>query len=132
MDFQQKKTEFSSSPVVNIEDLRRMAHRRLPRVVFDYLDGGAEGELTLRENSRAFEEIYFRPRAAVAFSDTQLGVRVLGHQLAFPAILAPVGYTRHSFTLPDVNNYQSSTNTGIPVFGKPSLTFVALPSLTYN
>ena len=94
MDFQQKKTEFSSSPVVNIEDLRRMAHRRLPRVVFDYLDGGAEGELTLRENSRAFEEIYFRPRAAVAFSDTQLGVRVLGHQLAFPAILAPVGYSR--------------------------------------
>ncbi len=48
-------TTVSSSQVVNIEDLRRLAKRRLPRVVFDYLDGGAEAEVTLRENCRAFE-----------------------------------------------------------------------------
>jgi len=89
-----ERTESSPSRVVNIEDLRRLARRRLPRVVFDYLDGGAESELTLRENSRAFEDINFRPRAAVAFPEAHLGVRVLGHQLAFPAILAPVGYSR--------------------------------------
>ena len=80
--------------VVNIEDLRRLARRRLPRVVFDYLDGGAESEITLRENTRAFEDIYLRPRSAVALADCDLRVSVLGHQLGFPAILAPVGYSR--------------------------------------
>lgn len=84
----------SSSRVVNIEDLRRLARRRLPRAVFDYLDGGAESEITLRENTRAFEDIRFRPRSAVAFPECDLRVRVLGHDLALPAILAPVGYSR--------------------------------------
>ena len=51
--------------VVNIADLREAAKRRLPDVVFGYLDGGAEGEITLRENVRAFEAIAFRPRQCV-------------------------------------------------------------------
>jgi len=46
---------------VDIEDLRRLAERRMPRIVFDYLDGGAEAEVTLKENSRAFETITFSP-----------------------------------------------------------------------
>jgi len=80
--------------VVNIEDLRKLARRRLPRAVFDYLDGGAEDEWTLRENPRAFDDILFRPRSAVAFDKCDLHVRVVGHDLAFPALLAPVGYSR--------------------------------------
>jgi isopentenyl diphosphate isomerase/L-lactate dehydrogenase-like FMN-dependent dehydrogenase len=80
--------------VANIEDLRRLAKRRLPRVVFDYLDGGAEEELTLRENCRAFEDVTFRPRQAVAIPHYDLSVRVLGAELSFPALLAPVGYSR--------------------------------------
>ncbi|MGA2814596.1 MAG: alpha-hydroxy acid oxidase [Candidatus Acidiferrum sp.] len=80
--------------VINIEDLRRLAQRRLPKVIFDYLDGGAEGELTLRENCRVFADVTFRPRQAVAVGKCSLGVRVLGQDIAFPAILAPVGYSR--------------------------------------
>jgi len=80
--------------VVNIADLRRLAQRRLPKVVFDYLDGGAEGEVTLRENSRVFEDVTFRPRQAVAIEKCDLSTRVLGHETAFPAMLAPVGYSR--------------------------------------
>jgi isopentenyl diphosphate isomerase/L-lactate dehydrogenase-like FMN-dependent dehydrogenase len=80
--------------VVNIEDLRRLAQRRLPRSVFDYLDGGAEDETTLRENPRAFNDILFRPRNAVAFTECDLRASVVGDDLAFPAILAPVGYSR--------------------------------------
>jgi len=80
--------------VVNIEDLRRLAQRRLPRSVFDYLDGGAEDESTLRENPRAFNDILFRPRNAVAFTECNLRASVVGDDLAFPAILAPVGYSR--------------------------------------
>src|SRR5439155_24922811 len=59
------KHKLSASRVVNIADLRRLAERRVPKVVFDYLDGGAGGEITLRENCQAFEEVTFRPRHAV-------------------------------------------------------------------
>jgi isopentenyl diphosphate isomerase/L-lactate dehydrogenase-like FMN-dependent dehydrogenase len=84
----------ASPRVINIDDLRRMARRRLPKVIFDYVDGGAEGEVTLRENCRVFDDITFRPRQAVAISNCELGSRVLGLNLSFPAILAPVGYSR--------------------------------------
>jgi L-lactate dehydrogenase (cytochrome) len=80
--------------VINIEDLRHVAKRRLPRVVFDYIDGGAEAELTLRANCRAFEAVTFRPRCAVATSTCDLRTTVLGTSLSMPLILAPVGSSR--------------------------------------
>ena len=83
-----------SPRVVNIEDLRRLARRRLPRAVFDYMDGGAGDEVTLRENCRAYQEVILRPRHAVALQNCDLRTRVLGHDISFPAILAPVGYSR--------------------------------------
>jgi isopentenyl diphosphate isomerase/L-lactate dehydrogenase-like FMN-dependent dehydrogenase len=90
-----KRLRAIASPhVINIDDLRRLARRRLPRVVFDYLDGGAEGEVTLRENCRVFDDVTFRPRQAVAISKCELSTRLLGLNLSFPAILAPVGYSR--------------------------------------
>jgi isopentenyl diphosphate isomerase/L-lactate dehydrogenase-like FMN-dependent dehydrogenase len=84
----------NSSRVVNVEDLRTLARSRVPKSVFDYLDGGAEAEITLNENCRAFRDVLFRPRSAVAVGDCDLKTRVLGHELSFPAILAPVGYSR--------------------------------------
>ncbi len=80
--------------VLNIEDLRRAAKRRLPRVVFDYIDGGAEDEWTLRANSRAFEGVTLRPRCAVAVPSCDLRTVVLGASLPMPLILAPVGSSR--------------------------------------
>jgi isopentenyl diphosphate isomerase/L-lactate dehydrogenase-like FMN-dependent dehydrogenase len=80
--------------VLNIEDLRRAAKRRLPRLVFDYIDGGAEAELTLRANCRAFEAVTFRPRCAVATPACYLRTTVLGTPLSMPLILAPVGSSR--------------------------------------
>src|SRR5688572_15976168 len=84
----------SLSHALNIEDLRRMARRRLPRVVFDYIDGGAEAEYTLRENTQAFERITFRPRCAVPPGTCEVSTDVAGAQLSFPLILAPVGSSR--------------------------------------
>jgi isopentenyl diphosphate isomerase/L-lactate dehydrogenase-like FMN-dependent dehydrogenase len=80
--------------VLNIKDLRRAAKRRLPRLVFDYIDGGAEAELTLRANCRAFEAVTFRPRCAVATPACDLRTTVLGTPLSMPLILAPVGSSR--------------------------------------
>lgn len=83
-----------SPRVLNIGDLRRLAERRLPRVVFDYIDGGAEAEITLRDNCRAFDRVTFRPRCAVTFPSVDLRTTVLGHDLALPLLLAPVGSSR--------------------------------------
>jgi len=84
----------ASPHVVGIGDFRPLARLRLPRPVFDYLDGGADGEVTLRENCRVFDDVTFRPRYAVPVSDCDLRTRVLGFEVSFPALLAPVGYSR--------------------------------------
>lgn len=87
-------TRVASPRVVNIEDLRFFARRRLPKAVFDYIDGGAEGEVTLRANRLAFDAVTFRPRQAVAVPQCDVHASVLGFDLSFPALLAPVGYSR--------------------------------------
>src|SRR5256884_6815104 len=83
--------------VLNIEDLRRRAKGRLPRVVFDYIDGGAEDESTLRTNCRVFEAVTLRPRCAVSTPVCDLRATVLGASLSVPLILAPVGSCRLMF-----------------------------------
>jgi len=82
------------SKAVSIEDLRELAALRVPKVVFNYIDGGAEGEWTLRENRRAFDEVTFRPQQAVAVPACNLRTRVLGVEFSMPLLLAPVGYLR--------------------------------------
>jgi L-lactate dehydrogenase (cytochrome) len=84
----------ASPRIVNINDLRDLAKGRLPKAVFDYLDGGAEGGTTPGENRRAFEAITFRPHEAVAVGECNLRTRVLGTEISFPVILAAVGYSR--------------------------------------
>ena len=84
----------SSPRIININDLRRVAQRRLPRVVFDYLEGGAENEITLQDNVHAFQQVTFRPRQAVHVEAVDLRTCVLEQQLSMPVILAPVGYSR--------------------------------------
>jgi L-lactate dehydrogenase (cytochrome) len=80
--------------VVNIADLRELARKRVPALVFDYIDGGAEDEITLRDNVRAFERLTFRPRQCVAVPTCDVRTTVLGTPLHLPFILAPVGFCR--------------------------------------
>jgi L-lactate dehydrogenase (cytochrome) len=80
--------------VVNIADLRRLAKARLPRVVFDYIDGGADSEFTMRENCAAYDRVILRPRCAVATPKCDLRTSVLGTALELPVLLGPVGSTR--------------------------------------
>ena len=80
--------------VVNIADLRRLAQRRLPRIAFDYIDGGADAERTLGGNCQAFDEVLLRPRCAVATPSCDLRTTVLGTPLELPLLLAPIGSSR--------------------------------------
>jgi L-lactate dehydrogenase (cytochrome) len=80
--------------IVNIADLRAAAKKRLPRVVFDYIDGGADAEWTMRENARVFDDVLLRPRSAVATESVDLRTTVLGQTIELPFLLAPVGSSR--------------------------------------
>jgi L-lactate dehydrogenase (cytochrome) len=79
-----------------VEDARRLARRRLPDVVFDYIDGAAETERTMAANRAAFETLGFVPEMAVPgrASAPSLATTVLGTELSLPIVLAPVGFTR--------------------------------------
>ncbi len=83
----------------DVADLRRIARRRLPRGVFDYIDGGAEDEITLGRNSAAFREIGFRPRVLRDVAAVDTSTSVLGRSVPFPLVLSPTGFTR--IVLPD-------------------------------
>lgn len=78
----------------NVSDLRRIAKRRLPGGVFDYIDGGAEDERTLARNSGAFAGITFRPRVLRDVSQVDTSTTLLGKQLPLPLALSPTGFTR--------------------------------------
>ena len=76
---------------VNIEDLRWSAKRRLPRAIFDFFDGGAEDEVTLRENRAAFERVRLLPRVLVNVAQVDTKVEIFGKPMNLPLAIAPTG-----------------------------------------
>lgn len=102
----------TSPDVLTIADLRRLAKRRLPRVAFDYIDGGADGEVTLRENCRAFEDVTFRPRCAIATASCDLRTTVLGVPIELPILLGPVGSCRMFYPLGEAEAARAAGNAG--------------------
>ena len=76
---------------INIEDLRQTARRRLPRALFDFVDGGGEDEWSVRENRAAFERITFRPKVLVDVSKRDQSTTVLGVPLKAPIVCSPTG-----------------------------------------
>ncbi|MCL4434115.1 MAG: alpha-hydroxy-acid oxidizing protein [Actinobacteria bacterium] len=78
----------------SVEDARHLARRTLPRVVFDYIDGGAEDEVTMDANYQAFRDIFFRPKMAVRMPRPRIATTVLGTPLRLPILLAPCGLVR--------------------------------------
>jgi L-lactate dehydrogenase (cytochrome) len=75
----------------NVRQYRELARRRLPRAIFDYVDGGAEDEITLRSNEQAFEDVALVPRVLVDVSDRDLSTSVCGIPVRSPVLLAPTG-----------------------------------------
>ncbi len=79
--------------IVNIDDFRARARRRLPRALFDYIDGGAEDERTLHANQDDFAQYTFRPKVMVDVSRRDQSTTVLGQRVSSPLIVAPTGFT---------------------------------------
>ncbi|HEY6211086.1 MAG TPA: alpha-hydroxy-acid oxidizing protein, partial [Vicinamibacterales bacterium] len=98
--------------VINIHDFRRLAKKRLPAVVFAYIDGGAEDEVTLRENVAAFGDITFRPRQCVAVPTCDLRTTVLGETFELPFLLAPVGFCRMFYPKGELHAARAANDAG--------------------
>lgn len=97
-----------------IADMRSAARRRLPRAVFDFIDGGAEDERTLAENREGFARIRFAPRVLRDVSNRSLATRILGEPSAAPLFIAPTGLAALACPAADVHLAQAAAGAGIP------------------
>ena len=91
---QRDGTERRLARAATIEDLRRLARRRAPRAVFDYTDGAAGQELSLRRSREAYARVELRPSVLRDVSAVDTSVEVLGRRAALPFAFAPTGFTR--------------------------------------
>jgi isopentenyl diphosphate isomerase/L-lactate dehydrogenase-like FMN-dependent dehydrogenase len=80
--------------IVNSDDFRAAARRRLPRIAFDAIDGGAGDEVTLRRNRSAFDEIALRPRVLADVRERSIATTVLGSPVSMPLLVGPAGFAR--------------------------------------
>jgi L-lactate dehydrogenase (cytochrome) len=87
-------TERRLAACYDVADLRRVARRRIPRPVFDYVDGAADEELAVTANASAFRTWRFLPRVLASVETVDLSCSVLGSALSAPFLLGPAGYTR--------------------------------------
>jgi L-lactate dehydrogenase (cytochrome) len=98
----------------NVEDLRRIAKRRLPAGVFDYIDGGAEDELAMRANRDAFGRYEFCPRVLRDVSTVDTRSTLLGSPVPIPVVLAPTGYTRIADPEGELAVARAAQRAGVP------------------
>jgi isopentenyl diphosphate isomerase/L-lactate dehydrogenase-like FMN-dependent dehydrogenase len=77
--------------ITSVETARKYARSGVPKSLFHYIDGAAEGEVTATENARGFEQIAFRPRAGQGLEAPALATTVVGNDVSFPVLLAPCG-----------------------------------------
>jgi len=98
----------------SIEELRQAAKRRLPRSVFDFIDGGAEDESTLRENRAAFERVRLVPRVLRDVSSVDTSAMILGKPAALPLVIAPTGAVGFGWRGGDEAVARAAVAQGIP------------------
>ena len=104
----------SASRALSIADLRRIAKRNLPRSVFEFIDGGAEDELTLADNRAAFERVRIVPRVLVDVSSPSLQADILGTPAAAPFVIAPMGSCVLAWPDADLAIARTAVAFGIP------------------
>ena len=114
-----RRFEFNASKrrlqkAASIEDLRKMARRRLPGGVFDYIDGGAEDEVAMDRNTRGFRDMEFVPRVLRDMGTVDTTGTILGRDVPFPLILAPTGFTRIAHPPGELAVARAAARAGLP------------------
>lgn len=116
---------------LNIDDLQRIARRRLPRMVYDYLEGGAEEHLTLRANREAFESIRFAPRTLVDVSKLSQKATLFGRVYESPIGIAPIGAAGLFWHEADIALARAARSANLP-FVLSTHSFVPLERLAWE
>ncbi|MEV4839340.1 alpha-hydroxy acid oxidase [Nonomuraea sp. NPDC049486] len=98
----------------DVADVRRLARRRAPRVVFDYVDGAAEGELSTARAAEAFARVEFRPHVLRDVSRVDTGTEILGRRVAMPVVLGPTGFTRMMHRAGERAVARAAARAGVP------------------
>ena len=97
-----------------ISDYRRAAKRRLPRVLFDYIDGGSYSEATLRRNISKFADALLTPRVMRDMSDISMNLKLFGQSLSMPVLLGPVGFAGMYARRGEVQAARAARDAGVP------------------
>ena len=99
----------------NVADYRELARRRIPKVLFDYVDGGAFAEATLRANSEDFQKVHLRQRVLVDVSEVSLKTELLGQEMAVPMVLSPIGMAGMYARRGEVQAARAARKAGVPM-----------------
>ncbi len=100
--------------ITNIEDLKRLYRRRVPKMFYDYCESGSWSEQTFRENTSDFARIHLRQRVAVDLSQRSTATRMAGHDVAMPVALAPVGLTGMQAADGEIKAARAAEKFGVP------------------
>lgn len=100
--------------LLSIDDFRRAAQRRLPKSIFEFIDGGAEDEITLRENRLAFERRRIVPRILTDVAEPDITAAVFGAPTAAPLVISPMGSCMLAWPEADIAIARAATALGIP------------------
>jgi (S)-mandelate dehydrogenase len=98
----------------NIEDLRRLAKKRLPRGIFDFFDGAAEDEITLRDNRAAFERVRLAPKSLAGVARIDTSTAILGARSKLPIAIGPTGGAGFGWPFADIGIARAAAAAGIP------------------
>lgn len=100
--------------ITSIEDLRRLAERRVPRMFYDYADSGSYTESTYRDNTAAFDKYKLRQRVAVNIDNRSLETEMIGKKVSMPVALAPVGLTGMQHADGEIAAARAAEKAGVP------------------
>jgi (S)-mandelate dehydrogenase len=99
---------------VNVEDYRALAQRRLPKIIFDYLEGGADDETGLKYNHEVFDRYRLMPRRLVDVSKRDIGIELFGRRQAAPFMIGPTGLNGAIWSKGDISLARAAERAGIP------------------
>jgi (S)-mandelate dehydrogenase len=116
---------------LTIEDLRQIARRRTPNFAFEYVEGGAEDEVTLRRNRTVFEDIALVPRTLVDVSSRRLGIQLFGRDSALPFLIGPTGVNGFLAHEGDLQLALAAARAGIP-FTLSTVSTVAMEDVAHR
>ena len=112
--FERSATQRLLNRVILADDFREIARRRLPKAVFDYVDGGADEEITMRANREAFASRQLHPRLLRDASVVDLSGEIFGQPFRKPIGLSPTGYTRMMHPTGEISSCGAAMAAGVP------------------